>query len=34
MFDVCGDDLKIEVSTYITKANKSEPVEVDVCGPS
>ena len=33
MFDVCGDDLKIEVSTYITKANKSEPIDVDVCGP-
>ena len=33
MFDVCGDELKKEVSTYITKANKSEPIEVDVCGP-
>jgi len=33
MFDVCGDDLKKEVSTYITKKNKSEPIEVDVCGP-
>ena len=33
MFDVCGDELKNEVSTYITKANKSEPIEVDVCGP-
>ena len=33
MFDVCGDELKQEVSTYITKANKSGPIEVDVCGP-
>ena len=33
VFDVCGDDLKNEVSTNITKANKSEPIEVDVCGP-
>jgi len=33
MFDMCGDDLKKEVSTYITKKNKSEPIEVDVCGP-
>ncbi len=33
MFDVCGDELKKEVSTNITKANKSEPVEDDVCGP-
>ncbi len=33
MFEVCGDDLKKEVSNYITKANKSEPIEVDVCGP-
>jgi len=33
MFDVCGDELKNKVSTYITKANKSEPIEVDVCGP-
>ncbi len=32
MFDVCGDELKKEVSTNITKANKSEPVEVDVWG--
>jgi hypothetical protein len=33
MFDVCGNDLKNEVSTNITKANKSEPIEFDVCGP-
>ncbi len=34
MFDVCGDELNTEVSTNITKANKSKPVEVDdVCGP-
>ncbi len=33
MFDVCGDELKNEISTNIIKANKSEPVEVHVCGP-
>ena len=33
MFDVCGNDLKKEVSTYLTKKNKTEPIEVDVCGP-
>ena len=33
IFDVCGNDLKKEVSTYITKKNKTEPIEVDVCGP-
>jgi hypothetical protein len=33
VFDVCGDDLKKEISTNIIKANKSEPVEVHVCGP-
>jgi hypothetical protein len=33
MFDVCGDELKKEITTNITKANKSEPVEVGVCRP-
>ncbi len=33
MFDVCGDELKKEISTNIIKTNKSESVEVDVCGP-
>ncbi len=33
VFDVCGDELKNKISTNIIKANKSEPVEVDVCGP-
>ncbi len=33
LFDVCGDELKKEISTNIIKANKSESVEVDVCGP-
>jgi hypothetical protein len=32
VFDVCGDELKKEISTNIIKANKSESVEVDVCG--
>ena len=33
IFDVCGNDLKKEVSIYLTKKNKTEPIEVDVCGP-
>jgi hypothetical protein len=33
VFDVCGDEFKKEFSTNIIKANKSESVEVDVCGP-
>ncbi len=33
VFDVFGDELKKEISTNIIKANKSESVEVDVCGP-
>jgi hypothetical protein len=33
LFDVCGDELKKEIKTNIFNANKSEPVEVDVCGP-
>jgi hypothetical protein len=33
VFDVCGNELKKEISTNIIKANKSESVEVDVCGP-
>ncbi len=32
VFDVCGDELKKEISTNIINANKSESVEVDVCG--
>ena len=30
---MCGDELKKEIKTNIFNANKSEPVEVDVCGP-
>ena len=33
LFDVCGDELKKEIKTNIFNANKSEPVEFDVCGP-
>jgi hypothetical protein len=33
VFDLCGDELKKEISTNIIKANKSEPVEAHVCGP-
>ncbi len=33
VFDVCGDELKKEISTNIIKVNKTESVEVDVCGP-
>jgi hypothetical protein len=33
VFDVCGNELKKGISTNIIKANKSESVEVDVCGP-
>jgi hypothetical protein len=33
VFDVCGNELKKEISTNIIKANKSEPVEAHVCGP-
>ncbi len=33
VFDVCSDELKKKISTNIIKANKSESVDVDVCGP-
>jgi hypothetical protein len=33
VFEVCGDELKKEILTNIIKANKSESVKVDVCGP-
>jgi hypothetical protein len=33
VFDVCDDELKKKISSNIIKANKSESVEVDVCGP-
>jgi hypothetical protein len=33
VFDVCGNELKKEISTNIIKANKSESIEVDVCRP-
>jgi hypothetical protein len=33
VFDLCGNELKKEISTNIIKANKSEPVEAHVCGP-
>ncbi len=33
VFDLCGIEFKKELATNISKANKTEPVEVHVTGP-